>query len=57
MGRTLTYVYLFAIYFMFIFHVDAIDESQIHYSITPHSQGEAHDGAHEDVIGELKGFI
>jgi hypothetical protein len=57
MGSTLKYVYLFAIYFMFTFLAYAIDESQVHYPVTPHSQGEDRHGVHEDVIGELKCFL
>jgi len=57
MGKTLKYVYLFAAYFLFTFLADATDESQVHYSVTPHSLGEDNHGAHEDVIGELKGFL
>jgi hypothetical protein len=43
--------------FLFTFLADATDESQVHYSVTPHSLGEDNHGAHEDVIGELKGFL
>jgi hypothetical protein len=56
MARTLKYVYLFAFYFMFTFLADATDQSQVHYSATPHSQGVAPHVAHEDVIGTL-GFL
>lgn len=57
MARNLKYGYLFAVYFMFTSIAEATDESQLHYSVTPHNQRVAH-VAHEDVFGTvIKGFL